>query len=225
MIDESATKEAGWKYLLLALGVFFVIALEGIYAYGLEPLIYGGIPIREYSDWQIILHWILTCLTWTGAGYLIIRLAKDKLGFDLFEKGEKMKLWQLVVVVLGIMLAVTLTYLDWGGLKIIKEFQAHSWIRSVFQHLYYMVEVALFLLIIVFGQKAFDVWTKKAHIPWGGFLCGLTWGVFHVISRGYFDIANGLFATIGGFLFGAAYLLTNRDIKKSWLILFLMFAL
>jgi len=47
----------------------------------------------------------------------------------------------------------------------------------------------------------------------------------HLVSRGIFDIENGVLGAILGFMFGAAYLLTNRDIKKSWLILYLMFAL
>ena len=87
-----------------------------------------------------------------------------------------------------------------------------------------MVETIMFLLIIIFGQKALEIWTKKRNVPWGGIICGVTWGIVHVISRGEVDIQLGIFATISGFLFGAAYLLANRDFIKSWLILYLMFA-
>lgn len=225
MVDNSIEKEAGWKYLLLALGAFIGLALEAIHAYGWEPLAYGGISFREYNVWQSIIHWVLTCITWIGAGYLLINLAKNKLGFDIFVKGDKMKPWQMIAALFGIALSVTISYLDWNGFKIVREFQSNGCPKFIFQYLYYIVETALFLLIIVFGQKAFDIWTKKKNIPWGGIICGLTWGISHLISRGFFDIQNGVLSMISGFMFGAAYLLTNRNLKKSWLILFLMFAL
>ena len=217
------TKEAGWKYLLLALGAFMGLALEVVHFYGWEPLVYGK-PFSEWSVLQSIFHWIITCLTWLGATYLLILTAKNKLGFDIFAKGEKMKLWQVFTVLFGIILSLVISYIAWNGFKAIKEFNYNGLPKFIFQYIYYMVETVLFLLIIVFGQKAFELWTKKRNVPWGGIICGLTWGISHLISRGHFDIQNGLLTTLSGFLFGAAYLFTNRDFKKSWSILFLMFA-
>jgi hypothetical protein len=214
---------SGWKYLLLSLGTFMGLALEAVHAWW-EQLIYR-IPPSDFSVWQIIIHWVITCLTWVGVAYLLIRIAKNKLGFDIFAKGEKMKLWQLLAVLLGIILSLLISYLAWNGFKIIKEFNHNGLLKFIFQYIYYMVETLLFLLIIVFGQKAFEIWTKKRNVPWGGIICGLTWGIAHIISRGHFDIQNGVLSTLLGFLFGAAYVLTNRDLKKSWSILFLMFIL
>jgi hypothetical protein len=225
LANNRVTKETGRKYLLLSLGAFAGLALEAVHAYGWEPLVYGGLSFRDYSVAQAVLHWVLTCLTWSLAGWFLINLARNKLGFDIFAKSVKMKPWQVAAVLLGIALSVTIQYFDWDGFKIIKEFEYNGAIKFIFQYIYYMIETAMFLLIIVFGQKAFDIWTKKRNVPWGGILCGLTWGISHLISRGYFDITNGLLSTISGFMFGAAYLLTNRDIKKSWLVLFLMFVL
>ena len=225
MTNNATVKETGWKYLLLALGAFLGLALEVIHAYGWEPLVYGGISYRDYAVWQAALHSIITCLTWLGAAYLLIRVAQNRLGFEIFEKSGKMKFLQIIAVCLSVILSIVMSYLDWDGFKVVKEFQSNGWLRFIFQYIYYIVETAMFLLIIVFGQKAFDLWTKKKNVPWGGIVCGLTWGISHVISRGFFDIGNGIFSMINGFMFGAAYLLTNRDIKKSWLILFIMFAL
>ena len=218
------TKEAGWKYLLLALGAFMGLALEAVHFYGWEPLVYG-ISSHDWTIWQNILHWVLTCLTWGGVIYVLVYIAKNKLDFDIFAKREKMKLWQVFAALFGILFSITISYFDWGGgFKVINEFNNNGLLKFIFQYIYYMVETVLFLLIIVFGQKAFEIWTKKHNIPWGGIICGLTWGIFHLISRGYFDIQNGVSSMLLGFLFGAAYLFTNRDFKKSWLILFLMFA-
>lgn len=225
MFDNRVGKEAGWKYLLLSLGAFLGLSLEAIHAYGWEPIIYGNITFREYSTWQAVLHWLITCLTWAAVGFLLVRIAKSRMGFDIWAKKEKMKHWQLVVAFLGIVLAIAMSYFSWDGFKVIKEFQFKDLVKFIFQYIYYMVETAMFLLIIIFGQKALEIWTQKPNVPWGGIICGFTWGAAHIISRGTFDIENGVLSTISGFMFGAAYLLANRDIKKSWLILFLMFAM
>ena len=215
------TKERGWKYLLLSFGAFLAICLEFIHAYGWEPFVFGN----ELTIWQNILHWIITCLTWSIASYLLIRIAKNKLGCDLFAKTRKMKLWQTLVILLGIIISCASSYFAWDGFKVIIEFKNNGLLLFLFQYIYYVVETLMFLLIIIFAQKAFEIWTKKHNVPWGGIICGLTWGIVHIISKGSFNIQFGLFGTVSGFLFGAAYLFTNRDFKISWLILFLMFVL
>ncbi|MDR1704265.1 MAG: hypothetical protein LBS19_06225 [Clostridiales bacterium] len=226
MSNNGVVRKSGWKYLLLSLGAFFGLASEVIHMYGWEPFVFGNISWRDYSAFQSLIHWVITCVTWIIVGFLLIRAARNKLNFDIFVKGDSMKGWQLVAALFGVALSVTMSYLDWGTFKIIGEFQSKNSIpKFLFQHLYYIVETGMFLLIIVFGQKAFEIWTKKENIPWGGIICGLTWGAAHLISRGYFDVANGVISTLNGFLFGAAYLLTNRDIRKSWVILFLMFTM
>lgn len=224
-MGNSNTKESSWMYLLLSVGAFFGLALEGIHAFVWEPLVYGGISLREYNDWQSILHWMITCFTWLGVAYLLIRFARNKLGFDIFAKGESMKPWQWVTTLLSVVFALYISYTDWEGFKIIKEFQNKGWLKFIFQYIYYMVETVLFTLIIVFGQKAFEICTKKRNVPWGGLFCAITWGIVHIISRGYLDIQNGLFASLKGFMFGVAYLLANRDFIKSYFILSLMFVL
>ena len=225
MTDSKTKKESGWKYLLLSLGAFFGLALETVHVYGWEPIAYGHISVSEYAVWQVVLHWCITCITWIAVSFLLIHIAKSRLGFNIWAKKGKMTLLQILIILLGVILSVAMNYFAWDGFKVIQEFRHNGFVRFVFQYIYYMVETVMFLLIIVFGQKAFELWTQKPNVPWGGIICGLTWGMGHLISRGFFDISTGLSATINGFVFGAAYLLTNRDIKKSWLVLFLMFTM
>jgi hypothetical protein len=225
MTHKKIIKEAGWKYLLLALGAFTGLGLEAVHAYGWEPIAFGAKSFWDYTTWQAVLHWVITCFTWVAVGYLLVHIAKDKLGFDIWEKGHKMKHWQVIAVLFGITLSLVISYIGWDGFKVVKELQANGVVKFIFQYIYYMVETVLFLLIIVFGQKAVELWTKKRNVPWGGIICGLTWGIAHLVSRGVFDIENGMLSAISGLMFGAAYLLTNRDIKKSWFVLFFMFVL
>lgn len=117
MTNSSVKKEAGWKYLLLSIGAFLGISLEAVHAFGWEPILYGGITFQEYATWQAVLHWVITYFTWAVAGYLLIRTAKYRLEFDIWAKGEKMRLWQLLAVLFGIILSATISYFSWDGFK------------------------------------------------------------------------------------------------------------
>ncbi|MDE6973297.1 MAG: hypothetical protein K2P38_09380, partial [Lachnospiraceae bacterium] len=92
----------------------------------------------------------------------------------------------------------------------------------VFQYMYYMFETMLFLLIIVFGQRACELWFRKVTVPYGGILCGLTWGLAHLFTK---DLSTGLLGIVIGFAMGSVYLLVNRDFRKAYVLLFLLFVL
>ncbi len=217
-------KIKGWNYMSLSLFAFAVLGVEVVYAYFLEPLLYGtdfGTDMNQWTPMQIILHWILTCITWGITAVLLIKASKSKYQFDLFSKYEKMKLWQWFAIVFCILYSIVTSYLDWGGFKIIKEYQNKGPLLFTVQHIYYFVETILFMLIIVFAQKAFEVWFKNTNIPFGGIICGITWGFAHAFTKGSLWI--GLNGIIFGFILGVAYLLVNRDIKKTYLVMLIMF--
>ena len=214
-------KVSGFSFLLLALGAFAGVATEFIWAYLVMPAIFGA----SFDAWETvpaIVHWVITCITWGAVAFVLIKIAREKFHFDLFEKGAKPKLWQWITVVVGVVLCMGLSYHNWNGFKVVKEFQNIGWLLFIFQYIYYAFEVVLFTLIIVFGQKALETWFKKENFPYGGVLVGLTWGLAHIFSK---DLHVGLFAAFVGFLYGTAYLLLNRDIKLTFLILYLMFVL
>lgn len=214
-------KVTGWDYFWLAMTAFGGLGLEVVYAFFLEPRIYGA-PMQKWTSGQTIVHWILTCLTWGAVAVYLICSAKKDCGFDLLQKGSPMKPWQWCAAAAGLILSLALNYLDWGGFKFIREFQNKGALLFSFQYVYYAMETVLFLFIIAFGQKACEVWFKNAKIPYGGILCGLTWGLAHIFTKG--NLLIGISGIFYGFIFGAAYLLAGRDIRKSWTLLFLMFA-
>jgi hypothetical protein len=67
------------------------------------------------------------------------------------------------------------------------------------------------------------VWFHKEKIPYGGIVVALTWGLVHILSKG--SLATGILAAGAGFSFGVTYLLLNRDVRKVYPVLFIMFAL
>ncbi|MBO5303174.1 MAG: hypothetical protein J6A92_03905 [Lachnospiraceae bacterium] len=133
-----------------------------------------------------------------------------------------MKNWQWVAVACFVILTLAISYADWNGSKVWIEFQANGWLKFIFQYIYYIFETALVLLILIFGQKACELWFHNTKIPYGGIIVALTWGIAHFFTK---DYMTGVLSMISGFAFGSVYLLTNRDVRKAYWLLFAMFVL
>ena len=217
---KAEKKITGWSYMDLAITAFAGLGLEVLYAFFLEPFLYGA-SMQEWGAVQNILHWILTCATWGLIAWYVVRSGKKQLQFDIWEKGEKVKPWQWAFVLVIVAVCIAINYRDWGGFQIVMEFQKKGIVLFSFQYLYYMVETVLVLLIVVFGQKAMELWLQHKNIPWGGIVCGLTWGLAHAMTKGSLEM--GLMGMLWGTLFGSAYLLTNRDCKKAYIFMLIMF--
>lgn len=215
-------KRLGWEFLSLALTAFAGLGIEVLYAYLLEPKIYGA-GMQDWTTGQTIAHWILTCITWLLIGYYVIRESKVKLEFNVFEKVKTAKWWQWGAVVLCVLMAFIVNNIDRDELKVIREFKNMGILLFGFQYVYYLVETILFLLIIVFAQKAFEVWFRNDKIPYGGIICAVTWGFAHAFTKGSLFI--GLQGIVLGMLLGSMYLLVNKDIRKSYILMFLVFVL
>ena len=211
----------GWDYFCLALYAFGGLGLEALLAFVIEPFLYGS-QMDEWSVAQNIFHWIITCILWGIVCVWLIKLSKNRYGFDIMNKSEKMKIWQWILVIGCVIFMLIVSYFDWNGFKVVKEYNSKGLLRFIFQYIYYLFETGLFMLIIVFGQKACEKWFKNERIPYGGIVVALTWGLAHIFTKG--DILVGLISALGGFVFGVVYLLVNRDIKKTFLLLFIMFA-
>lgn len=213
-------KKMGWNFLSLAVTAFGGLGVELLYAFILEPFLYGA-QMGNWSDGQTIVHWILTCATWGGIGIWLVRAADKNYSLDILSVREKMQPWQWMAALALVAVSVIIQYFDWGGFKIVMEFQHLGVVMFVFQYLYYAFETLLFMMIIVFGQRACELWLGHGKIPYGGILCGLTWGLGHILSKGSLQV--GLHGLLWGILLGAAYLVVNREIRKAWVLLFLMF--
>lgn len=172
----------------------------------------------------MIAHWTITSLGWLGIGLAIIALAKKQTGFNLLSSEKKeVSPWQWLAIALSFVLVTLVQYWDWNGFKILLEFQRLGWLKFIFQYLYYIAESFLISLVLVFGQKAFETWFKNDKIPYGGILLGLTWGLMHILSKG--SVLTGIMTCLAGFLFGSVYLLVNKDYKKTFIIVTILFML
>ena len=212
----------GLNFFILAMIAFMGLGMEIIIGLIIEPIFYGC-TIENWSTSQNILHWIITCIVWGLFSLYLISDAKRKYDFDIFKKRKNISKLQRILIAACIIFSLITSYIDWNGFKIQKEFIANGWLKFIFQYIYYIFETGLFLLIIVFSQKAGEFWSKKKNIPWGGITVALTWGFAHILTKG--SLISGLVTALGGLLYGIVYLLTNKNSKISFPILFIMFTL
>ena len=220
----------GLDFLSYGLEVFAFIGFELLLAYVIEYNIYGY-DFRQFTMWQSILHWGLTITVWLLGAWYVVRECAKKSGVDLIKNlkeksiiqgAKEMSFLQWALLIVGTVLCLISTWIDWGGSKVVTEFTKRG-VLFPFQYMYYFAEVVMVLLIIVFGQYAFEKWFKNDKIPYGGILVALTWGLGHWFTKG--SLGAGIYTAIGGFVFGSAYLLTRRNIKLSYIFLCIMFIL
>lgn len=211
----------GMDYLWLGLYAFCGLGMEALYAYLLEPILYGA-SMQEWSTAQIIMHWIVTCITWGVFAAVLIKKSGSKYNYPLIDKGQKMSLTRVVLCIMFIAAAFGIDYMSWDGFKVYLEYINKGLLLFTFQYIYYAFETMLFLLIIVFGQKACEVWFHRENFPYGGVICGLTWGLAHMFTK---SVITGLLGVVLGVALGSVYLVVNRDIRKAYVVMLLMFVL
>ena len=151
---KSIFKSESYQYFEYAMLAFAGLGLEVLYAFWLEPLIYGH-SMKEFTTAECIIHWTVTILTWLLVAYLIVKSAKRNLGFQL--KGTDSK-WTLVGIIascilIGLMLVIN--YIDVGGLKIIHEFHKLGILKFIFQHLFQKLKKIHFLIYQMVGPDMF----------------------------------------------------------------------
>ncbi len=221
----------GLEFLLYALEAFGVIGFELLWGFVVEPKLYNR-SVNDFNTWQTIVHWIVTCTAWGFGAYLVMKDCKKHTGVDLidnvknvklFDEENKIKASQWVLIVIGVVFCLVSTWIDWNGSKVLSELKSRGALLFTFQYIYYLFEVLLVLLIIVFGQMAFEKWFNNNKIPFGGIIVALTWGLGHWASKG--SLVAGLYTAVGGFVFGSVYVLTNRNVKLSYILLCIMFIL
>ncbi|MDE5769183.1 MAG: hypothetical protein K2H82_07330 [Oscillospiraceae bacterium] len=213
------TKISAWDYLWYALYSFAGLGLEIVLISIIEPIFWG--KISEYNTIQSIIHWILTILCWGIMMIVLVKSSEKKLDFRVWNH-EKITTKGIVISLILIVACIALNAYDWGSLKIVGEFQKKELIEFIFQYIYYMFEIGLVFLIVVFGQKFVEsLLKKKSMIPFGGIVLGCTWGLIHILTQG--SIITGLGVIAFSLMYGIIYIALNRNTKYSYLAMVIAF--
>lgn len=170
--------------------------------------------------YETIIHWVFTIICWGLMILFLIYRAKIKLNFNIFNDRAFTKKGVIITILL-IAACIIWNVFDWKTLKIIGEFQKKEMILFLFQQIYYIFEIGLVFLIVVFGQEfAEKLLKKESKIPFGGILLCCTWGAVHILTKG---IDTGTGVMIFALLYGFMYVVLNRNAKYSYLSMLLAF--
>lgn len=221
--EKVDSEVGGWKYLWYALYAFAILGLEVALVIFVEPILFDGVNMGEYSSMQKVIHWLLTILCWGSLSFLLASRAEKVMHFSVWNREKPQRIYALISIVL-IIVCVVMDVFSWGTLKTIAEFHSNGLFLFLFQYLYYFIEVVPVLLIIIFGQKFVEeILKKKSKIPWGGVILGCTWGAVHILTQG--SIETGISVMMFSLIFGEIYLLLNRNTKWSYLAVAVAFML
>lgn len=210
-----------WDFLWYALYAFAGLGVELVLAGAVESVLFGGVNANDYGTVQRIIHSVITSVCRGGIGWVLIRGAKNKLGFNVLGCDEVGKR-NAVLSMAAVIVCIILNFFDWKTLKIIGEFQSKETGVFIFQYIYYFFEVGLVFLIVAFGQKFMEELLKrKSRIPFGGIALCCTWGTVHILTKG--SIYTGLGVMIFALIYGVIYILLNRNARLSYIAMLLAF--
>lgn len=213
MKKEVNKESTAMDYLGYALYAFGGLGIEILFMM-IETNLWG-VQTNKWTLNQHIIHWVMTCIVW-GIFSIVLMKKINKIHIDIKDIN-----WLGVSVI--VICSIIYTSYVWGGFKPAIELSNNGITKFAVQYIYYAFESMLILLIIVHGQKAFEILLKKSvNLPIGGILLAVTWGLIHILTQG---ISTGIYACIQSMLFGIVYLVLKKDIKFSYIAITLMFML
>lgn len=186
-------------------GVLFVSRL--IDGRSLEQV--GNWPIHWYGA---VAHWLITIAVW-GLGALFYYnwarkkgIVKELISFQF--DGRVLKLTTVAVIVV-IVTAVIQSQVGGSTFpQILREYRGfqnmygnYAFIVTLFQNIYYAFEMILVLMMVVFFQKAGELWFKNAKIPWASLGLMMTWGAIHFLSQPQGALTVTIWALVPGLFY------------------------
>ena len=209
------------KYLWMSLISFGAFMLELLSIFVVEvPFLH--VDIQNYTTHQRNIHCIIMVFMWAFfIGVLLLFSSKHYHFPARGNKRDKISLKNWIVTLACFIGCKIMTFIDWHTLKFIGEAQNKTVFQFWVQYLYYIFEVMLVLLIIIYGQKALEtLLEKESLIPFGGIILAVTWGAIHFVSRGVgLEIWNGISTMIFSVLSGVMYLRLNKKCLYSYLFI------
>lgn len=175
----------------------------------------------KFTITESIVHWVLICVIWGMAGALMVYLSTRVYNFDILRRSAKPSVAGWIAAPILIVVSVSAKYVLWDGWKIILDFHNSGWFQFIFQYVYYLFEILIVMLAVVFAQEAGEKIFHTNRVPWGGILAALTWGLSHIITQG--SVTIGIYYTLCSVLYGILYLAVRKNLYISYPLLVLMF--
>lgn len=214
---------------ILALLCFMGFIFEWVLL-SVETEMYNSNDIAVWGLEKTLLHWCIVYIVWGMVALFTIACSKKQYGEKFTNMSEKQNKKSIFIVGLLILIIAIVMFLLWGNnpkpvmeYKVMnKYFGKSGWLAFLFQYIYYAFETLLMVLSIHYAQKFGEYIFKKNNVIWGGLFLGLSWGIFHILTK---NIETGIYGLCVSFIYGWVYLLLKRDIRYVFPAIYLMFVL
>ncbi len=203
---------------------FSIICLTGLLSEAVILQIEQCIYEKNYYKFTItesIVHWAVVCFIWGMVGAFLIYLSARVYKINITNRQNKPSASGVFIIIVAVAAAISLKLLIWHGWKPLQEFYNSGWFQFIFQYVYYMFEMLIVTLTVVFTQQAGEKLFKNSYIPYGGIVLALTWGASHFITQGSPLIA--LSYVMCALLFGIAFTAAKKNIYIAYPVILIMF--
>lgn len=234
-MENTKNEPRSIMYLFYAMIAFLFLGLE--FGVLFISRLIDGRSMSQIGNWPIhwygaIGHWILTMIVWLIGVYLITMWAKKKDVLNqLVDFTVSKKTIYLIILAVGIALisaCIQLIINDHEIPQIYQEYKGfvtmyanHAFIVTLFQVLYYIVEMVLVFIMIVLFQRFGEDMFKNKRVPYGSIGLMLTWGMIHFVSHP----AGALYVTLWALVPGVLYVFGGKRFLPVYLLLVLGFIL
>ena len=227
--------ESGWRYILVAIIVFLLLAADLLST--LVGKMIDGRPLSDPSVWSI--NWYATVCTflcsviiWCVSGTLVVRWLRIRGALDrVLNVRMERRIVPFFLVVIIILAAISWWESSGSGAifpSVLGEYRAfehrypgYGLTVTLFQHLYYILESVMVLLVIALFQRAGEFWTERGNVPWGGIGLTLTWGLAHLSSH-----PEGLLPVVLiALILGLGFVAVRKSVLPAFAIVYLVFVL
>ena len=184
--------------------------------------------------WTVIMHAVCVGL-WIALALWLAKLSKKECNFPIVLKESAPSLARL-----GLATAVTVVFsalmiIFAGGFSLPYEPKGAVNILCIAeQYIFLAFNAAVFVLVMIFGQKFGDLAFKKKNIPWGGMVLGVGMAVTNLIS-GLPSIGEEgavwsvLISAVAVFLYatvyGVIFVITEKKPLYAWPFVAIIFIL
>ena len=225
--------ESGWRYALAALIVFTLLGMDVLSLFVGRLL--DGPTSQHFGVWPS--HWYATAgqfvfsiALWTASAALVVRWARRRGALGVLFGGR----WDgrvVAVLFLGALAVAAIQLIETAGvpsLSLLREYRGferrypgHGAIVTAFQYVYYLGESGMVVLILATWQRAGELWTSRARVPWGGVGLMLTWGLVHFLSHP----AGALTVVASALVFGGVFVGARKNAAATLAVVYLAFVL
>lgn len=225
-------RQNGFTYSTAAMLCFAVLGFDGL-AIALDYLIFGDV-VREgfgsYTWVMKMMHSGMVIIVWSiSIGLIGLWMKKKNVFKEILNTslGKRQVLTVIAGIAISFIFKLLHQMIEPANIpQILDEYRHfenvfgnHALIISVFQNVYYIIEVALVVLLLALFQRAGELWFHTSKLPYGSVGLTFTWGLAHI----FHGWESALWIMGFSLLVGLFFVLGKKNIWASYFMILCIF--